>query len=172
MGRSASGYWYQRNDNLDARNFFDEVGEPLPEFKRNQFGLSLGAQLGPRLNLFFAYDGLRIIQGSTRLSLVPSRAMKTGDFSELLALEEPVELVDPLSGLPFVNNRIPRERIHPVALGLLPLLPDPNREDEVRNYVNNQPLVEDANTITFRGDYKFNEESSLKCSRQWTCRKG
>src|SRR6185503_911447 len=32
-------YWFHRNDNLDARNFFD--GAKKPEFKRNQFGGSV-----------------------------------------------------------------------------------------------------------------------------------
>ncbi|MBM3791450.1 MAG: hypothetical protein FJW35_14045, partial [Acidobacteria bacterium] len=37
-----SAYEYHRNDFFDARNFFDPVGEKLPEYKRNQFGGSLG----------------------------------------------------------------------------------------------------------------------------------
>ena len=36
-------YEFHRNDNLDARNFFDPLGEPLPEYKRNQFGTNLSA---------------------------------------------------------------------------------------------------------------------------------
>ncbi|MEO7651912.1 MAG: carboxypeptidase-like regulatory domain-containing protein, partial [Bryobacteraceae bacterium] len=35
-----TAFWFHRNDNLDARNFFD--GPKLPEFKRNQFGGTLG----------------------------------------------------------------------------------------------------------------------------------
>ena len=36
-------FWFHRNDNLDARNFFDP--EPRPEFKRNQFGAVAGGSL-------------------------------------------------------------------------------------------------------------------------------
>ncbi|MEE8583581.1 MAG: hypothetical protein V3T83_01895, partial [Acidobacteriota bacterium] len=75
-----SVYEFHRNDNLDARNFFDPLGEALPEFKRNQFGFNLGASIGP-LSLWGSYDGLRIIQGSTLLSHVPTPAQKRGDFS-------------------------------------------------------------------------------------------
>ena len=73
-------YEYHRNDNFDARNFFDEVGKPLPEFKRNQFGISLGASITAKLKVFGSFDGLRIVKGSTSLSMVPTPEMKRGDF--------------------------------------------------------------------------------------------
>src|SRR2546429_4895179 len=42
-------YEFHRNDNLDARNFFDRKSKPdaprLPSFKRNQFGATIGGQL-------------------------------------------------------------------------------------------------------------------------------
>ena len=81
-----SVYEYHRNDNFDARNFFDPVGEPLPEFKRNQFGFSIGGFVAKRLKAFGSYDGLRIIKGSTMLSMVPTPEMKRGDFSSRTGL--------------------------------------------------------------------------------------
>jgi hypothetical protein len=47
-----SAYYYMRNSALDAKNFFDAPGEPIPGFRRHQFGGSLG---GPvvRNRLFF-----------------------------------------------------------------------------------------------------------------------
>src|SRR5262249_36603360 len=36
-----SAFEFLRNDNLDARNFFDS-GPSKPEFRRNQFGFTLG----------------------------------------------------------------------------------------------------------------------------------
>ena len=167
-----SVYLFHRNDNLDARNFFDPVGEPLPEYKRNQFGFSLGAQLGPRLNLFGSFDGLRINQGSTLLSNVPSPAMKSGDFSELLMLEEPIQLHDPFSGESFTGNLIPPDRIHPVTQNLLSLLPSPNRDEEVRNYVNSQPVIHNGNTLNLRGDFGLSEISQLAFQFQLDDRDG
>lgn len=156
-----SVYEFHRNDNLDARNFFDPVGEPLPEFKRNQFGAELGLALGPRLNLFGYYDGLRINQGSTILSHVPTQAMKRGDFSELLDDELQVQLVDPDTGAYFPGNRIPEERIHSVSHLLFPLLPDPNRSDASRNFVNNQPLLEDRDETLARVDFELDPRNKL-----------
>ncbi len=151
-----SVYEYHRNDNFDARNFFDPVGVPLPEFKRNQFGGSFGALVSDRLTLFGTFDGLRINRGSTILSHVPTREMKNGDFSVL-----PLQLVDPFTGAPFRDNRIPPERIHSVSSKLLPVIPDPNRNDPFRNFVNNLPEVENGNTFTGRGDYEFSKDSKL-----------
>ncbi len=158
-------YEYHRNDNFDARNFFDPVGEPLPEYKRNQFGLSMGLALGERFNLMGAYDGLRIVQGSTLLSHLPTAAMKNGDFSALLRdPANPIQLKDPLTGHDLVDNQIPSDRISPVSRRLLSLFPDPNRQDPDRNYVNNQPVVRNHNTYDFRMDYELNDVTKLSAS--------
>ncbi len=156
-------YLYHRNDNLDARNFFDPVGQPLPEFKRNQFGLTFGAFVTDKLTVTGSYDGTRINRGSTMLSLVPTREMKNGDFSSLTD----IQLIDPLTRQPFTDgsgnptNIIPQNRIHPVARKLLSLIPDPNRNDITRNYVNNQPSVSNTDTITARVDYEFNRRTKI-----------
>jgi hypothetical protein len=156
-----SVYWFHRNDNFDARNFFDPVGEPLPEYKRNQFGVSLAATLKKNINLLGTFEGLRIIQGSTLLSHVPTTAMKNGDFSGLTQ-----QLVDPVTRVPFEGNRVPETRIHPVSRGLLSLLPDPNRSDLDRNYVNSNPTVRDRNTWSFRMDHQLAGGSNY-VARYW-----
>ena len=153
---SGSVYWFHRNDNFDARNFFDPVGEPLPEYKRNQFGGTLGYIHSQRLMFQGTYDGLRIIQGSTLLSHVPTAAQKLGDFGDL---EQ--NLIDPLTGEPFPNNIIPVDRIDPVASRVMPVLPDPNRSDPDRNFVNNDPKVRNHDYFTLRVDYEPKEISKL-----------
>ncbi len=149
-------YEFHRNDNFDARNFFDPVGQRLPEFKRNQFGTSFGTALTRRLTLFGAYDGLRTHRGSTLLSHVPTAAMKEGDFSGLGK-----QLKDPFTGQPFEGNRIPQSRIHAVAHRLLSTVPNPNLSDPARNFVNNLPFVENADTISARADYEWSKDSKL-----------
>ena len=149
-----SVYEFHRNDNFDARNFFDPVGQKLPEFKRNQFGGSFGTLLSDRLTLFGTFDGLRINRGSTILAHVPTREMKKGDFSALSK-----QLVDPFTGLSYTNNQLPS--IHPVAAKMLSVIPDPNRSDPFRNFVNNLPEVQNTDTYTARVDYEFSKNSKL-----------
>jgi hypothetical protein len=142
-------YEFHRNDNFDARNFFDLAGEPLPEYKRNQFGGTLGLNVSKRLTFFGTYDGVRIIQGSTLLAHVPTPEMKRGDFSSVS-----VTLTDPATGLALPDNVIPDSRIHPVAKKLLGVFPDPNNVDPSRNFVNSQPVVHNRDSSTYRVDYQ------------------
>ena len=151
-------YEYHRNDNFDARNFFDPVGKPLPEFKRNQFGASLGASVTGKMRIFGSFDGLRIVKGSTSLSMVPTREMKRGDFSAITWLQ----LVNPFTRSPFPGNQIPESVINPVSAKILSLFPDPNRSDDpFRNYVNNQPFINNRNSVSTRIDYEFSPKTKI-----------
>jgi hypothetical protein len=156
-------YEYHRNDNFDARNFFDPVGQPLPEFKRNQFGISLGAVVTSKFKVFSSYDGLRIVKGSTLLSVVPTPEMKRGDFSAAAGI------VDPFTSSAFPDNKIPEERIHAVSAKLLSLFPDPNRSGNAFfNYVNNQPVVNNNDRISTRIDYEFSPRTKLFANHHYS----
>jgi hypothetical protein len=71
-------YEFHRNDNLDARNFFD-TGEKKPEFKRNQFGGSLGGPVRQdKLFFFFGLEALREDLGRTISTVVPDENARSG----------------------------------------------------------------------------------------------
>jgi hypothetical protein len=70
-------YEFHRNDNFDARNFFD-VGR-TPEFKRNQFGGSLGGPIKiDRTFFFFGYESLREQLGQSIRTVVPDLDARQG----------------------------------------------------------------------------------------------
>ncbi len=70
-------YEFHRNDNFDARNFFD--GARKPEFKRNQFGGSIGGPMRTdRLFFFFGYEALRENLGRTIRTVVPDLDARNG----------------------------------------------------------------------------------------------
>ncbi|HEU0121280.1 MAG TPA: TonB-dependent receptor [Bryobacteraceae bacterium] len=70
-------YHFLRNDNFDARNFFDPAKRP--EFKRNQFGGSLGGPIRKDKDFFFfTYEGLRDRLGRTIVSAVPDDNARRG----------------------------------------------------------------------------------------------
>jgi Carboxypeptidase regulatory-like domain/TonB dependent receptor len=76
-------YEFFRNDVLDARNAFDIFGRQ--PYQQNQFGATLGGPIIKNKTFFFGdYEGLRIRQALPQLSLVPTPAEISGDFSSFL----------------------------------------------------------------------------------------
>ncbi|MGC1105361.1 MAG: TonB-dependent receptor [Candidatus Acidiferrales bacterium] len=76
-------YEFFRNDDLDARNAFDEFGRQ--EYQQNQFGATFGGPLiKDRMFFFGDYEGLRIRQALPQLVLVPTPAEIAGNFSSFL----------------------------------------------------------------------------------------
>ena len=70
-------YEFHRNDNFDARNFFDPSDNP--EFKRNQFGGSIGGPVRQDKLFFFAgYESLRENLGRTISTVVPDLNARSG----------------------------------------------------------------------------------------------
>jgi hypothetical protein len=77
---------FVRNDVFDAKNFFDSQTAPIPPFRQNQFGGSLGGPVIKNRTFFFAdYEGQRVRKSLTSTFSVPTDVMRTGDFSGLSA---------------------------------------------------------------------------------------
>lgn len=76
-GLHGSVYYFHRNDNFDARNFFD--GAKQPDFKRNQFGTSLGGPIRREKTFFFgAWEALHERLGRTISTVVPDENARRG----------------------------------------------------------------------------------------------
>lgn len=68
-----SVYEYFRNDALDARNYFNTVGQKQDAFHNNQFGASLGGPIvKDRTFFFFSYEGQRESGGIPTPENVPT----------------------------------------------------------------------------------------------------
>ena len=119
---SGSLWEFNRDDALQARNYFAPQTQPKPELKQNQFGGAIGGPvLRNRLFGFGYYEGYRNDSGITQNIVVLSEAQRRGDFSGGAAIR------DPLTGLPFPGNIIPSNRISPIATQLLnEFVPLPN----------------------------------------------
>src|SRR4051794_913848 len=134
---------YLRNSWFDAKNFFDSKNAPIPPFRRNQFG---GTFAGPILKnkLFFMlnYEGLRQTKALTIVSTVPPASLRTGNFSGLATVYDPlttrVDANGRATSTAFPSNIIPANRISPFSLALLQYYPTPNLPGTANNYLNNE----------------------------------
>jgi hypothetical protein len=152
-----TAYWLHRNDNLDARNFFDPG--PRPEFKRNQFGAVAGGPiyLPKLLNgkdkawwfVGFSRESVRRFVSNT--GNVPTADEKAGRFA--------TAITDPSTGQPFPNNTIPSSRFDPVAVKLLQYWPAPNTTGRGFNFTGTSNAALDKWEILAKVDFRTSAKS-------------
>ncbi len=96
-------YHFLRNDNFDARNFFDP--SKRPEFKRNQFGGSIGGPIHKDKDFFFfTYEGLRERLGRTIVSPVPDDNARRGILPDPARPGQTVTVPVNPAVVPFLNE--------------------------------------------------------------------
>lgn len=136
------GFYFMRNDNLDARNFFDLR---KPEFKRNQFGGTLG---GPIIKnkafIFGGYEGLRELLGLSYVTIVPSADVHRG-------------CVPGPNGLRCIG-------VDPKIAPYLALYPMPNGKDHgdgTADFFSSPTKTTHEDNFTVRSDYEINKRDSF-----------
>ncbi len=158
-----------------ARNPFQKVRDPgISHFP----GFSIGGPVflpkvydGRNKSFFFtSYETSRGSATSTPLNpTVPLQVWRQGDFSGRSEV-----IRDPLTGQPFPGNRIPQDRLNPVALKIqerfypLPNWGDPNVFTS-SNYRENKARPWDPVSMwNVRGDHNLSERDSLYGRLTWT----
>jgi hypothetical protein len=164
-------YWGNFNSNFSARAWHDR--QPPSFVNHNMFAVNAGGPVmlpklydGRNKTFFFAsYSGARYRVGNRMNLIVPTPAMRQGNFSSLLGQ---INLVDPLNGgQPFPGNIIPSSRISPVAQRLQDLLyPDPNQPGQgsfgmTNNFYADPGGRYDSDVYSFRVDQKLSDANQL-----------
>ena len=138
-----------------------------PSYTQNNFGATIGGPLGIPKLLNAQQNNFNLTLGATRnsspydqYSTVPTLAQRAGDFSQTFArsggVTGPIQLFDPLTGVPFENNIIPPERINSAAAGLLAYIPAPNLPGDTNNLHNVTTNKNDSESVNFRIQHNFN----------------
>jgi hypothetical protein len=145
---------FVRNTDLDARNYFSQTPT---KFNLNQFGGGVGGPIVKDKTFFFVDAEQKFQrQGITFTGLVPSLAMRAGDFSaDPFGNAVPVPtILNPRTGTPFqcvagnpipanANgsqpagtpcNKIPSNLFNPIGLAMINLYPTPNADNAGGNY--------------------------------------
>jgi hypothetical protein len=132
-----SGYWFHRNDSLNANNWLNNRnGLPRNLFRFNDAGFTLGGPifipkvLKNREKLFFFWSEefqRQLRPQSAKNITVPTALERKGDFSQSVDNNgNPISLKDPNTGAPIPGNVIPSNRLYAPGIALLNLLPTPN----------------------------------------------
>ena len=145
---------FNRDDSLEARNFFAPLNQPKPKLQQNQFGASLGGPIvRDRVFAFGYYEGYRNTRGTTENIVVLTDAQRTGNFGS-------TTVRDPQTGQPFPNNTIPQERLSPIALQLIDQFV-PRANSGANRFITSPETRDDRNSFGSRVDYQISSRQSV-----------
>ena len=157
IGKSGSNQFHGsifeffRNEALNARNLFAPTG-PKPEFRRNQYGVTIGGPIQANKTFFFGdWQGTRLRTGVTRFSVVPTLAQRQGIFTQAI--------FDPATPgrTQFQNNTIQTQRFDPIGAQVLDHYPVPNVSG-ANNFVRTATEPDNQDQADFRIDRYFGQK--------------
>lgn len=174
---------------INRNSFFDSKGAypPLvnghpetPINHQNNYGFTVGGPVvlpklyNGRNRTFFhvSVEWYKQNLQATSPGTVPTIAEKQGDFSNFVdASGNQIPIFDPLTGEQFPGNVIPKSRFSAVSKTLLPLIPDPSRQGQFSNQLNNAapqgPVLPNIQHIWgYHVDHNLTDSQSLHFS-QW-----
>jgi hypothetical protein len=174
-----NAFWSGQDDALNANTWVNNrAGIAKSPLTFNQYGFTLGGPIyipggfnEDRTKLFFfwgeEWDRIRSVENQQ--AVVPSAAMRRGDFSELLnpanSYFRAVRLIrDPRTGLPcttadqrgcFAGNIIPRDRLSPNGMALLNSypLPTPGFLQGTNNWIGTPATFDDTRKDSLKIDF-------------------
>lgn len=178
-----TAYDFWRNAVLDANRFdLKQAGTPKPGHNQHQFGGTIGGPVpGLRRNtfFFFSWEGWReakpgsVTENTVTPDMLP-RSDGSVDLSNYLSQTGGTAIYDPTTTYcvtqgsngcsawarkPFPGNIIPANRITPVGVALLKLLPAPTKPGYRNNYVVGNPGHNHYYQPIVRVDHNFSDKT-------------
>jgi hypothetical protein len=180
-----AGYYYNRNEALNANNFFNNrIGTPRTVTRVTYLGGNLGGPLripgipATRGKMFFFISAEKIgdkrPQAQQTLN-VPTQLERNGDFSQSGANAKPIALggtpvvIRDASGVPIAGNKLDPTQINKSLQNYLNLLPLPNFTTPADNaiskgtynYVFQESLNVPKRLDSARLDYNFTDKTAF-----------
>jgi hypothetical protein len=174
-------YEYFQNDKLNANQFeLNAAGIKKSPNHINAFGFQLSGPVfvpkvfNGRNKLFWtiAYEGMRQRSADPAIATVPIPEIRGGDFTSLFSGQgQQVLIYDPLtttadgSRQPFAGNKLPANRINPVAVAALKFYPGPTSAGVGPSHSLNYPFpsrwIGNLDQWTGRMDYNINSKNTM-----------
>ncbi len=185
-----SGYWYLRNEDLNANDFINNRnGVKRPEYRYNTFGFSLGGPIyiprvfnRDRRKLFGFYNLEQLtdrIPGGLTQYMMPTALERTGNFSQTVdTTGKVIPVNDPLNNkTPFPGNIVPANRLDSNGLALLKILPLPNFVNpaitgNTYNYQIQEVQIFPKRSQLFKIDYVRRKKTDSGCGGRWLSHAG
>ena len=154
-----TAYDFLRNNDLDARYYFNPAPNPVAPLHQNQFGYTLGGPVWiPKIygkqhkTFFFAeYEALRAHSSEVGYAIVPTQAelgIGTGGVGAVF----PTTITNPATGTPFPNNTIPESDFSTFAQAAISHFPVPNSSAVQGNYLQTIPVPSTSDQQSYRID--------------------
>ena len=169
-------FWSAQNDALDTNTWsHEQAGLPKSPHTYNAWGFTLGGPIyipgafntsKQKLFFFLGEEWQRDRFVAEQVGIVPTQAMRNGDFSALL----PSRVVrDPLTGQAFAGNIIPASRFSAQGRALLNAfpLPIPGFAQGANNWIGNPPTFNDQRKDSIKIDYVPNSKHRLAVRHTW-----
>ena len=157
-----SGYFFLRNDALNATNFFlNRDGAPKQQLDYKNFGYTIGGPIKKeKLFFFWSQEWRREGRGVVRKSSVPTLLERQGNFSGPHSNNGNTP-TDPFTGNRFPNDTIPANRLSPAGLALLKLYPEPTNANLTDNWVAAPVTKIPTWQIQGRADWNLNSKNTV-----------
>ncbi len=178
-------YEWFRGAALDARNYFDKRADrPKRDYEDNRFGVAAGGPIRSNRTFYFGnFEANPFKVPAPNIVTVPSAKMRSGDFSELLALGSQYQIFNPFTTRPsptqagrfirdpFPGNIIPPNLIDAAAKRILEYFPLPNQTgtaDGQQNFQNPTAVsFETYYTATGRVDHNISANHRIYGRFSW-----
>ncbi|MGB6829923.1 MAG: carboxypeptidase regulatory-like domain-containing protein [Terracidiphilus sp.] len=161
-----TAYEYLRNNDFDARNYFD-VTPGAPAFHQNQFGASVGGPIKRDRMFFFGnYEGFRQLVPNDEYNLVPNSDQESGNFSaDTQQLYNPyiLDSSSPTGYAPLKGNQVPPGYFSAIGQKILALYPSPKGSylNGTANYFNVATTTNNWNQFSGRVDYTVSAKDTV-----------
>jgi hypothetical protein len=161
-----TAYEYLRNNDFDARNYFD-VTPGAPAFHQNQFGASAGGPIKRNKIFFFGnYEGFRELVPSDDYNLVPNATQEAGNFgADTQQLYNPyiLDSASPTGYAPLLGNQVPISYFSAIGQKILALYPQANGSylNGTANYFNVATTTNNWNQYSGRVDYSISTKDTI-----------